>query len=38
MYNLENDEIILYEGNVNFQNANKTIKFTLTNKNMLYCS
>ncbi len=36
MYNLENDEIILYEGNVNFQNANKTIKFTLTNKNMLF--
>ncbi len=36
MHNLENDEVILYDGNITFKNIKKDIKFTLTNKNMLF--
>lgn len=36
MYNLENDEVILYEENLIINNMKKPVKFTLTNKNMLF--
>ena len=36
MYNLEKDEIILYEGNITIEGIKKSVKFTLTNKNMLF--
>lgn len=36
MYNLEKDEVILYEGNITIEGIKKSVKFTLTNKNMLF--
>lgn len=33
-YQLKNDEVILYEGQVSFKNSN--VKFTLTNQNMIF--
>lgn len=35
-YQLKNDEVILYEGQVSFEKLKSNINFTLTNQNMIF--